>query len=201
MRVSAASHAAVNLALETADLAMPIIVITLLSATANAGFYIAWLIVGFLVMIPFALSTVAYAIGSADAAGVSARFRFTLALSLAFAALANIALVPGAEPVMRIFGEGYAAVAAAPLQILALGVFPLVVKTHYVAVHRVRRTLRRALPLAWAGTALELGGGALGAALGGLSGVAWGWLAGLAIEAVAMGPDVVRAALAPSPRP
>lgn len=193
LRGSTASHAAVNLALESADLAMPIVVVTLLSATANAGFYIAWLIVGFLVMVPFALSTVAYAIGSADPAGISARFRFTLALSLAFGALANVALLPGAEPVMRVFGEGYAAVAAAPLQILALGVFPLVVKTHYVAVHRVQRTLRRALPLAWAGTALELGGGALGGALGGLSGVAWGWLAGLLIEAVAMAPDVIRA--------
>ncbi|MGH2974993.1 MAG: hypothetical protein ACRDLL_09025, partial [Solirubrobacterales bacterium] len=44
----------------------------------------------------------------------------------------------------------------------------------------------------WGGTLLELGGGALGAILGGLSGVAWGWLAGLCIEALVMGPDVIR---------
>ena len=60
-----------------------------------------------------------------------------------------------------------------------------------IAIHRTRRTLRRALPLAWAGTVLELGGGALGAALGGITGVAWGWLAGLIVEAVVAFYDTV----------
>jgi O-antigen/teichoic acid export membrane protein len=112
--------------------------------------------------------------------------------------LAVLVLVPFAGPVLRIFGESYES-ATATLRILALGVFPLVIKTHYVAIHRVRRTLGRAMPIAWAGTALELGGGALGAALGGLSGVAWGWLAGLLIEAVVMGGDVTRALAVPRP--
>ena len=84
MRASAASHAAVNLALETADLAMPILVVSLLSASANASFYIAWMIAGFLVMVPLSLSMVAYAIGSVDAAGLSRRFRFTFGISLGF---------------------------------------------------------------------------------------------------------------------
>lgn len=192
MRRSAASHATVNLALETADLAMPIIVVTILSASANAGFYIAWLIVGFLVMVPFSLSAVAYAIGSGDEANPTDRFRFTIALSLAFGVLANLVLVPGAAPILEVFGESYADVATTPLHILALGVFPLTIKTHYVAIHRVRRTLGRALPVAWAGTLLELGGGAVGAVLGGVEGVAWGWLAGLAVEAVVMEGDVGR---------
>jgi O-antigen/teichoic acid export membrane protein len=196
MRGSAASHASVNLALETADLAMPIIVITLLSATENASFYIAWLVVNFLVMIPFSLSSVAYALGSGDEPSSEERFRFTFGLSLALAALADLVLIPFAGPVLRIFGETYES-ATTTLRILALGVFPLVIKTHYVAIHRVRRSLGRAMPIAWAGTALELGGGALGASLGGLTGVAWGWLAGLLIEAVVMGSDVTRALAVP----
>lgn len=194
MRRSAASHATVNLALETADLAMPILVVTLLTPSDNAGFYIAWLIVGFLTMIPFALSSVAYALGSADGDGINARFRFTFAVSIVLGLLANLVLVPAAGPILELFGSGYADTATTALHVLALGVLPLTVKTHYVAIHRVNRTLRRALPIAWAGTALELGGGALGAALGGIDGVAWGWLAGLLIEALVMGPDV-RAAL------
>ena len=194
MRRAAASHATVNLALETADLAMPIIVLSFLTPSDNAGFYIAWLVVGFLVMIPFSLSSVAYALGSADDRdGIEARFRFTFAVSLALGLLANLVLVPAAGPILELFGSGYAATATAALHILALGVFPLVIKTHYVAIHRVNRTLRRALPVAWAGTALELGGGALGGALGGIEGVAWGWLAGLLVEAAVMGPDVLRA--------
>jgi len=193
LRRLAASHATVNLALEMADLAMPIIVVAMLTPDANAGFYMAWLIVGFLVMVPLSLSSVAYAIGSGDSKQSTDRFRFTFAISIAFGALANLALLGGAEPVLGVFGESYAEQATTTLQILALGFFPLTIKTHYVAIHRVRRTLGRALPIVWGGTLLELGGGAIGAGIGGLEGVAWGWLAGLAVEAVVMGGDVDRA--------
>jgi O-antigen/teichoic acid export membrane protein len=212
LRRAAASHAAVNLALETADLAMPILVVSLLTPVENAGFYIAWLIVGFLVMVPVSLSSVAYAIDSGETVaevtdpvegvvhavepaphggGGESRFRFTLAASLAFGVAATIVLEPGAELILKVFGSGYAESATTALRIMTLGVFPLVIKTHYIAIHRARRTLRRALPLAWAGTVLELGGGALGAALGGIDGVAWGWVAGLMIEALVMAPDVL----------
>lgn len=187
---AAASHAAVNLALETADLAMPIIVLSILSPTDNAGFYIAWLIVGFLVMVPFSLSSVAYAMGSSEEAGIEARFRFTFLVSIGLGVLANLILLPAGGPILEIFGAGYAETATSTLRILALGVFPLTVKTHYVAIHRADRTLRRALPFAWTGTALELGGGALGAAIGGIDGVAWGWLIGLLVEAAVMAPDL-----------
>lgn len=186
MRRSAASHAAVNLALETADLAMPLVVVTFLSPSDNAGFYIAWLVVGFLIMVPFSLSSVAYALGSGDSASGDKRFRFTFVLSLALGVLANLVLVPCAAPMLEIFGTGYATSATDALHVLALGIFPLTIKTHYVAIHRVRHTLGRALPVAWAGTFLELGGGAVGAMLGGITGVAWGWLAGLLLEALVM---------------
>lgn len=192
MRRSAASHAAVNLALETADLAMPILVVILLSAKANAGFYMAWMVAGFLVMVPLALSMVLYAIESGDPSRQVERFRFTLRLSLAFGVLANLVLLPAAAPLLNLFGTAYADQATTLLHIMALGVFPLTIKTHYVAIHRLQRRLGTALPVVWAGTLLELGGGALGAILGGLEGVAWGWLAGLCIEALVMGRDVWR---------
>jgi O-antigen/teichoic acid export membrane protein len=190
LRRSAASHAAVNLALETADLAMPIVVIMLLTPAENSGFYIAWLIVNLLIMVPYSLSSVAYALGSGEAQRGEERFRFTIALSVAIGVAVNILLLVAAEPVLNIFGSFYAETASGALQVLALGVFPLTIKTHFIAVHRVRRSLGRALPLAWAGTVLELGGGAIGALLGGVEGVAWGWLAGLVIEAIPMSRDV-----------
>jgi O-antigen/teichoic acid export membrane protein len=210
MRGAAASHAVVNLALESADLAMPIIVVSLLTPAQNAGFYMAWLVVGFLVMVPLSLSSVAYALDSGETVAevtdpvegvvhavdpgppeeAGDRFRFTLAASFAFGVVATIVLIPGAELILEIFGSGYAETATTALRVMTLGVFPLIIKTHYIAIHRARRTLRRALPLAWAGTVLELGGGALGAVLGGIDGVAWGWVAGLVVEAFVMAPDV-----------
>jgi O-antigen/teichoic acid export membrane protein len=210
MRGAAASHAVVNLALESADLAMPIIVLSLLTPAQNAGFYMAWLVVGFLVMVPLSLSSVAYALDSGETVAevtdpvdgvvhavepgppeeAGDRFRFTLAASFVFGVAATIVLIPGAELILEIFGSGYAETATTALRVMTLGVFPLIIKTHYIAIHRARRTLRRALPLAWVGTVLELGGGALGAALGGIDGVAWGWVAGLVVEAAVMAPDV-----------
>ncbi len=210
MRGAAASHAVVNLALESADLAMPIIVVSLLTPAQNAGFYMAWLVVGFLVMVPLSLSSVAYALDSGETVAevtdpvegvvhavepgppeeAGDRFRFTLTASFAFGVVATIVLIPGAELILEIFGSGYAETATTALRVMTLGVFPLIIKTHYIAIHRARRTLRRALPLAWAGTVLELGGGALGAVLGGIDGVAWGWVAGLVVEAFVMAPDV-----------
>src|SRR5206468_9712986 len=88
-------------------------------------------------------------------------------------------------------GQGYAGQATTALHLLALGVFPLTFKTHYVAIHRVQRRLGTALPIVWGGTLLELGGGAIGAIMGGLTGVAWGWLAGLCVEGLVMGRDVI----------
>ncbi len=53
--------------------------------------------------------------------------------------------------------------------------------------------MRRALPVIWGGALLQVGGGLLGALLDGLSGVAIGWVAGATIEAIVMGPEVLRA--------
>jgi O-antigen/teichoic acid export membrane protein len=193
LRASAVSHAAVNLALETADLAMPILVVAIVSATAAASFYMAWMITNLLVMVPLALSMVLYAIGSGNDRRLRARFRFSLAVSLAFGLIANLVLIPAASPILGTFGHAYSDQATMPLHILALGALPLAFKTHYVAIRRVHRRLGTALPVVWGGTLLELGGGAIGASLGGLLGLALGWLAGLCVEALVMGGDVLRA--------
>jgi O-antigen/teichoic acid export membrane protein len=193
MRGSAASHAAVNLGLETADLAMPVLILAFLTASESASFYIAWMVTNILIMVPLSLSMVAYAIGAGDPSRPAERFRFTIRVSLGFGVLATLFLLFAATPLLEIFGESYADDAATSLRIMALAVFPLTIKVHYVAVHRLERRLRAALPFVWAGTVLELAGGVVGAAVGDLSAVAIGWLAGLCIEAAAMARPVIRA--------
>lgn len=68
----------------------------------------------------------------------------------------------------------------------------MILKTHYVAIHRVQRRLGAALPIVWLGTLLELGGGTVGAVVGGVTGVAWGWLAALCVEGLVVSKEVVR---------
>jgi O-antigen/teichoic acid export membrane protein len=192
MRRSAATHHAFNLALRTPELLMPIVVVALLSAATNASFYVAWMIAGFLFVVPLSLTTVLYAVGSGDRRRLEERLRMTLAVSVGFGLIANLVLLAAGGLVLDAFGSEYAGAASA-LQILALGVFPETIRTHYVAVRRIDRRIASALPVVWGGTVLELAGGTAGALLGGLTGVAAGWLTAVCIEALVMGGDVIGA--------
>jgi hypothetical protein len=79
------------------------------------------------------------------------------------------------------------------VQILALGVFPEAIRTHFVAVRRLTRRIGTALPLVWGGAVLEVAGGTAGALIAdSLTGVAIGWLAAICIESSVMSRDVWR---------
>jgi O-antigen/teichoic acid export membrane protein len=199
MRASAASHHAFNLALQIPGFLLPVLVVGLVSAAANASFYIAWMISGLLVMIPVSLGTVLYPIGSREPQRMTGGLRLTIAISFGVGLLANLFLLFAAVPILEVFGSSYAEDGATTLHILALGVFPLTFKTLYVSVHRVQRRLGPAIPIVWGGTLLELAGATIGAQLGGLTGVALGWLAAVYIEGLVMSPDVLRALRSPPP--
>jgi O-antigen/teichoic acid export membrane protein len=193
LRLDAASHHAFNLALRAPDLLLPVMVLILLSANLSASFYIAWMIVSLLFSIPQSLSTVLYAVGSGDPRDLERRFRFTLGVSAACGVAAVLVLVPAGEPLLRLFGASYASQATVAVQILALGVFPEAVRTHFVAVRRLTRRIGTALPLVWGGAVLEVAGGAAGALIAdSLTGVAIGWLAAICIESSVMSRDVWR---------
>ncbi|MFI5025414.1 MAG: lipopolysaccharide biosynthesis protein [Solirubrobacterales bacterium] len=193
MRVHALTHHGVNIALRTPELVLPIVVVTFLSASANASFYIAYMITGFMFFVPLSLSTVLYAVGSGESKRLADRFRLTVYVSLGFGAISNLALLVLATPLLSIFGASYADDATSTLHVLALDIFPSTILSHFVALRRIQRRLATALPLVWLGALLQVGGGVLGALLGGLVGVAIGWVAGATIEAIIMGPEVLRA--------
>jgi O-antigen/teichoic acid export membrane protein len=193
MRVHAITHHAVNVALRTPELALPIVVVTFLSASANASFYIAYMITGFMFFVPLSLSTVLYAVGSGESERLASRFRLTVYVSLGFGVISNLVLLVLGTPLLEIFGASYASEASSTLHVLALDIFPSTILTHYVALRRIERRLATALPVIWGGALLQVGGGVIGALLDGLVGVAIGWVAGATIEAMIMGPEVLRA--------
>jgi O-antigen/teichoic acid export membrane protein len=193
MRVHAITHHAVNVALRTPELALPIVVVTFLSASANASFYIAYMITGFMFFVPLSLSTVLYAVGSGESERLASRFRLTVYVSLGFGVISNLVLLVLGTPLLEIFGASYASEASSTLHVLALDIFPSTILTHYVALRRIERRLATALPVIWGGALLQVGGGIIGALLGSLVGVAIGWVAGATIEAMIMGPEVLRA--------
>ena len=192
MRGSAATHHVFNLAIRTPDLILPLIVVALLSATANANFYIAWMIASFAFMVPVSLSTVLFAAGSGDPTRLGERYRSSVALSAALGLAANLILLVAAGPILGIFGSSYEQGAVATLHVLALGVFPETIKAHYLSISRVERRIGAAMPIVVGGTLFELIGAAAGALSGDLVWVAAGWLIAVCIEAAIMGPRVFR---------
>jgi O-antigen/teichoic acid export membrane protein len=193
LRLDATSHHAFNLALRAPDLLLPVMVLIVLSPDLNASFYIAWMIASLLFGIPQSLSTVLYAVGSGDPTELERRFRFTLGVSFGTGLVAVLFLLVAGETLLGFFGSSYAEQATTAVQILAIGVFPEAVRTHFVAVRRLSRRIGSALPLVWGGAALEIGGGMAGALItGDLVGVAVGWLIAISLESSLMSRDVWR---------
>ena len=191
----ALAHHLLNLAVLFPGLALPVLVTVILSARMNAAFYVAWNVVAFLFVVPTALTNVLYTVGSASPAAPAPRLRFTLLVSLLLSLLASSLIVAGAEPVLRLFGHSYAQQATWTLRLLALGVFPTIIKTHYIAICRINRRLLAGGLLLLVGGLLELVAAGFGAVHGGLSGLALGWVAAVCLEAVIMAAAVYRASL------
>jgi O-antigen/teichoic acid export membrane protein len=196
---AALGHHGLNLSLQLAALALPIVVTLVLSATANAYFYAAWLIAGFVFTGSYSLSLMLYATSAADAAALRRKVRFTLAFAAGLDLIAGIVLLISAGWILRIFGHVYAAEATWTLRVLGLGAMPLIIKDLYVAICRVRGQASRAALLIIVGTALELGMAAIGGYIGGLRGLSIGWLTGVLIEVALMVRPVYDVAALPLP--
>lgn len=188
----ALQHHLLNLILQAPLTALPVLVTILLSATTNAWFYIAWMISGLVFIASYALTTVLYAVNSAQQFELTRKIRMTLGLSLIMSILGNLVIQFGATQILNLFGHVYAEQAALSLRILVLGSFPMIIKQHYVAIGRIRNKMASvALPIA-IGSLLELGIAALGARLAGLTGLSLGWVVAVCVEGVFMLPVVYR---------
>lgn len=183
---TALAHHTTNLILQAPNLLLPIAVTTLLSASANASFYAAWMIASFLFVIPGHLTTVLYAVGSKEPAALIAKTRMTLRLSLAITLPMAAILFIMANVLLGLFGAHYAEQADWCLRILSLGVFPLIVKYHYIAFLRVYNRVDGAIGILLLSGICEIGLSAFGLITGGLTGLALGWVAAACLEAIVM---------------
>ena len=191
---AAVAHHFLNIALQLSSLALPLLVTALLSSATNAYFYTAWMLAGFIFVGPIALSIALYAAAETSPEALASKLRFTLIAATGIGIAANVALDIAATPLLRLFGDDYAAHAARPLVLIGLGIFPLIVKDHYVAICRIQGRVASAATLIALGSVLELGLAAFGAWRGDLIGLACGWLVGVTVQALLMAPALYRAA-------
>jgi O-antigen/teichoic acid export membrane protein len=196
------AHHWLNLSIQAPRLLLPVLVVLILGARANAAFTAAFLVVGFINVIPSQLSTVLFALAPGDEAALRHQVRKTMRICrlLSVASAAFFLLFAGL--ILSAFGHDYKRATTA-LIILGLTTYPQSIKAHFVAIARVRGRMQQAAFRATVGAFLEVGLAAAGAHIHGLTGLAMGFLIATVIEAVFFSPSVfgvLRAAHTPTRR-
>jgi O-antigen/teichoic acid export membrane protein len=175
LRVGIPNHV-LTLTERAPGLVLPIIVTELLSPSANAAWYIAWMMAWVVYIVPIQVGMTSFAEAShrPDELGALVRhgLRTSLAIGLGVAAL--IALV--AEPLLSILGHHYAEAGATPLRILLIAVVPLTVIQAYFVICRSTGRLGEAIGTGLINATFGIGGAAAGATVFGLHGIAAIWL-------------------------
>jgi O-antigen/teichoic acid export membrane protein len=188
------AHNWLNLSIGIPQTVIPVLVTVVVSPSANAAFYVAWMLASFLYIVPAHLSTVLFAVASADPRSVSRKIRFTLLLSLLIGIPGMIVLGLGSRLALSMFGSGYAHAAALPLLLLVIGYLPAIPRSHYIAVCRAAGKVPRAAVVLTVGTAMELTAAAIGGTLGGLVGLSFALLGIRVLEGLVTTPAVLIAA-------
>jgi O-antigen/teichoic acid export membrane protein len=190
----AMAHNWLNLAIATPPRIIPVLVTVFVSPSANAVFYVAWMLVSFLYMVPQCLSIVLFAIASAAPDVIAEKLRFVLRLSLYIGIPGMLALALLSHWVLEIFGPNYARTATIPLLLLILCYIPGLSKAVYIAVCRAQHRVGRAAIVLAIGGLCEAGSAIIGGKVDGLIGVCVGYLIVQLVEGMVTAPTVVRAA-------
>ncbi len=188
------AHNWLNLAIAVPVTLIPVLVTVVVSPAANAAFYVAWMVISFLVAVPVHLSTVLFAIASADPRVISRKLRFALKVSLWAGIPGVLALCLGGHFALSLFGASYSRQATFPLRILAFCYAPALPKIFYVAVCRAEGKISRAAVVLTVFAVLEMAAVVVGGMLAGLTGVTMAILIVSVIQGLATTPAIIRAA-------
>lgn len=183
-------HHFLNLALSGSSMGLPLIVAATLPISFSAYFYTAWMFLNFVTRLPSALTYSLYAVGSADPGALVRKARMTLGVSALIAISAYGCIFLGGGLMLSMFGPAYVTYGLGPLRWMSLSIFPLVICKHAVAIRRIRGQAGRMALIVGAGGVAELAFAAIGAKVGGLSGMSFGWVLALCLEACILGGTV-----------
>ncbi|MGB6454240.1 MAG: lipopolysaccharide biosynthesis protein [Streptosporangiaceae bacterium] len=191
---SLAAHNWLNLALQMPVLLTPVLAASILAPSTNAAYYVATTVVSGMLILPAHMSTVLFAMGSADPQALPGRLRFALRVSLLVGLVGLVILGLGAHLILGVFGAGYARIATLPMRIMVLASLPSIPNSLYIAVARATNKLSRAAALVTGFTILYFIAVVTGALNGGLVGMLVAALVVVTLEAVVTTPIVLQAA-------
>jgi O-antigen/teichoic acid export membrane protein len=194
-------HHMLNLAILAPSLLLPVLVTAVISAEANAYFYIAYTIANLGWAVPAALATALYASGARDIGALAARLRLAFWLSIATGIAFNLIMVVAAGALLSIFGAVYADQAGVVLRVLCLAIFPVTITSMYVPIARLERRFLQGTILMIFGMLVSFSFVIAGARFGGLDGAGLGWLVGASLGVLPLIPTVFRVAVRRSVTP
>ncbi len=167
---------ALTLAERVPGLVLPMIVVELLSPSANAAWYAAWMMAWVVYIVPIQVGMTAFAEVAHDPSRIAAIVGQGIRTSLAIGVAGSLVAIASADVVLSILGPGYAQDGAAPLRILVLALIPLTFSFAYFAVCRATDQLREAIAFGWTLGLASVAAAALVAPGGGLEAMAIAWV-------------------------
>lgn len=182
-------HHWLNLSVQSPRLIIPVLCAAIVGPVANASYTAATLVVAFVIIIPFHLSTVLFALAPGDEVALQRETRKTMRISLFLALASAPFFILFSNFILVLFGPRYQAAAPA-MALLGLTTYPYAIKCHYVAIARVKGRMRQAASWTMIGAVLEIGLAGEGGRLHGVTGVAMGFLAASVLESLAFAPEV-----------
>lgn len=193
---SAMAHNWLNIAMMVPPTLIPVLVTIVVSPSANAAFYIAYMLSGFLYVIPTHLGTTLFAVAAADPKAMARKMRFALRICYLIGLPSTAILILVSHTALSIYGPGYARIATVPMWLLALGYIPSVPRLLYIAVCRSSGRIVFAATVLTAFTVTEIASVTVAGATDGLLGVSAALLAVFVAEGLVTTPAVLRAAFA-----
>jgi O-antigen/teichoic acid export membrane protein len=132
-----------SLLLQTYTTALPLVIVAMLGAEANATFYVAYVIIAALDLVSVNLATALTVEAAHHEHRLAEYARRVLLRSGALLVPAVAVLVAGAPQLLDAFGDRYANDSVAVLQLLALGSLPRMVNIVYMGAMRVEQRVHR----------------------------------------------------------
>jgi aminoglycoside phosphotransferase (APT) family kinase protein len=165
---------------------MPVIVVALEGATANAYFALAWMIGAPLYAVSGSTGASLVVTASRDERGLPRYAGQALIQTAGIVIPLALALALAAPIVLRLFGGAYSQHGATTLSLVALAAIPNAMNALYVSVYRVRRKMSAVVALLGSLCGLVLGLAVVFLKLFGIAGVGLAWLVAESVVAAAL---------------
>jgi len=121
---------------------LPLMVVNLLGAEANAYFYIAWALANVLFSVPLSISFSLFAEGSYDEDRLGRNTRRSLVFTFAIVVPVMLLIILIGDKILLLFASAYAENATNLLRVLAISAIPLSLNHIYFGVKRVEMKMK-----------------------------------------------------------